>query len=138
METTTPSPSEPVRAWLEKLPSQHEPVVTALRRLVRAAAPDAHEFVYHSSLVYGSANSTFDPIFYISAFRAHVNLGFYYGVGFPDPAGLLIGSSKRMRHIKLQSLEECAHPALPALIDHAWALGLGIVAERRGRRGAPK
>jgi hypothetical protein len=126
------TPSEPVRAWLAKLPSQHAPVITALRALVLSVAPDAHEFVYHDALDYGPPNSSFDPILYIATFRAHVNLGFFYGGEVRDPDGLLIGSGKRMRHIKIQSLQECMHPALPPLLEHAWLVGLECVAQRRG------
>ena len=42
------------------------------------------------------------PFAYVGAFKAHANIGFFYGVGLPDPHGLLLGSGKRMRHVKLQ------------------------------------
>src|SRR5262249_56947096 len=54
MNTHTPSePTESVRAWLAKVPASQEPVVTALRTLVRTVVPDAHEIVYHDALGYG-------------------------------------------------------------------------------------
>ena len=38
---------------------------------------------------------------YVAAFNAHANVGFYFGAELPDPAGLLEGAGKRMRHVKL-------------------------------------
>lgn len=128
--STTP---EPVRAWLAKVPSQHAPVVAAVRALVFSVAPDAREFVYHDALNYGPIDSGFDPILYVSVFRAHVNLGFFYGGFTPDPDGLLIGSGKRMRHVRLTTPEDCANPALRPLLAEAWAVGSQRVAERRGK-----
>src|SRR5688572_11602772 len=39
---------------------------------------------------------------YVDAFTQHVNVGFFQGASLPDPAGLLEGSGKRMRHVKLR------------------------------------
>lgn len=39
---------------------------------------------------------------YVDAFSAHVNVGFFYGAALDDPNGLLEGSGKRMRHVKLR------------------------------------
>ena len=39
---------------------------------------------------------------YVNAFTAHVNVGFFYGAVLDDPAGLLEGAGKRMRHVKLR------------------------------------
>src|SRR6188508_2818559 len=42
------------------------------------------------------------PFGYVNAFKAHVNVGFFQGAELPDPAGLLEGSGKFMRHVKLK------------------------------------
>lgn len=125
--------SDPVRAWLAKVPSEHAPVVAAVRALVCSVAPDAHEFVYHDALNYGPSGTDFDPILYIAVFRAHVNLGFFYGGFTSDPDGLLTGSGKRMRHVRLTTPEDCANSALRRLLAEAWAVGLQRVAQRRGK-----
>src|SRR5271154_1533647 len=39
---------------------------------------------------------------YVDSFAAHVNVGFFYGASLDDPAGLLEGDGKRMRHVKLR------------------------------------
>ena len=54
---------------------------------------------------------------YIGAFSEHVNLGFYYGAHLPDPQGLLEGTGKKLRHIKVREVEEVAQPALDQLLQ---------------------
>jgi len=54
---------------------------------------------------------------YIGAFSAHVNLGFYYGADLPDPQGLLEGTGKKLRHIKVRNSEELDQPALRDILQ---------------------
>ena len=58
---------------------------------------------------------------YVGAYRAHVNVGFFQGSSLPDPARLLQGTGKRMRHVKLRPGEEIDARALEALIAAAHA-----------------
>ena len=67
---------------------------------------------------------------YIGAYRAHVNLGFYYGAELPDPQGLLEGTGKKLRHIKVKNGEAVGDPALRDILEASLeerkeALGLG-------------
>ena len=39
---------------------------------------------------------------YVNAFKAHVNVGFFRGAELADPAGVLEGTGKFMRHVKLR------------------------------------
>jgi hypothetical protein len=57
---------------------------------------------------------------YVNAFKSHVNVGFFYGAALDDPAGLLEGSGKRMRHVKLSLDRAPNEAALRALIDTAY------------------
>jgi hypothetical protein len=57
---------------------------------------------------------------YVNAFRAHVNVGFFHGASLEDPAGLLEGTGKRMRHVKLRSGQPVDAEALNALISAAY------------------
>ena len=61
------------------------------------------------------------PFGYVNTFKNHVNVGFFYGAMLEDPAGLLGGSGKRMRHVKLQPDVDYDNDALRALIDAAYA-----------------
>jgi hypothetical protein len=53
------------------------------------------------------------PFGYVNVFTSHVNVGFFQGASLPDPARLLQGTGKFMRHVKLR----------PGLVANAAALG---------------
>jgi hypothetical protein len=57
---------------------------------------------------------------YVAAFSAHVNVGFFQGATLADPAGLLEGSGKRMRHVKVRWGEPIDAEALTELIAAAY------------------
>lgn len=57
---------------------------------------------------------------YVDAFTAHVNVGFFYGAALDDPVGLLEGSGKRMRHVKLRWGQQGDAAALSELISAAY------------------
>lgn len=57
---------------------------------------------------------------YVDAFTGHVNVGFFHGAALSDPARLLEGSGKRMRHVKLRWGRPVDEAALEALIAAAY------------------
>lgn len=57
---------------------------------------------------------------YVNAFREHVNVGFFHGASLDDPAGLLQGAGKRMRHVKLHWGKPVDAEALGELISAAY------------------
>lgn len=57
---------------------------------------------------------------YVNVFTSHVNVGFFQGVSLPDPARLLQGSGKFMRHVKLRPGTPINAAALNRLIDMAY------------------
>jgi hypothetical protein len=56
----------------------------------------------------------------IDAFIAHAAVGFFCGAMLDDPAGLLEGAGKRMRHVKLRWKQAVDEAALGALIEAAY------------------
>lgn len=58
---------------------------------------------------------------YVGAFKDHVNVGFFFGALLADPARLLEGTGKRMRHVKLRPGRPVNAMALGNLIDVAYA-----------------
>jgi hypothetical protein len=58
---------------------------------------------------------------YVNVFNAHVNAGFFHGAELDDPAGLLEGTGRRMRHVKLRPRDGVDAEALSRLIDVAYA-----------------
>ncbi len=57
---------------------------------------------------------------YVNVFTSHVNVGFFQGVALPDPARLLQGTGKRMRHVKLRPGTDIDAVSLSRLIEAAY------------------
>jgi hypothetical protein len=57
---------------------------------------------------------------YVNAFTAHVNVGFFRGAEIADPDGLLEGTGRFMRHVKLRPDREVNDKALKELIETAY------------------
>jgi hypothetical protein len=57
---------------------------------------------------------------YVNAFTVHVNVGFFFGAMLDDPDGLLEGTGKRMRHVKLRPAQHVNAVALRELIAAAY------------------
>ena len=57
---------------------------------------------------------------YVNAFTAHVNVGFFRGAELADPARLLVGTGKYMRHVKLRPGSDVDAAALVELVDAAY------------------
>lgn len=96
----------------------------ALRRLVqpwfeelRGCGADVHECLHDGYPTACAGDAVFA---YVGAFRAHANLGFFHGATLDDPAGLLQGTGKRMRHVKLLSGRPPDDAALRDLIAAAY------------------
>jgi hypothetical protein len=127
----------------ELFPTTSEAVRTILaevRRVVRDVLPSATEIFYHGALGYGPNSSGSDRILYIAPQNGYVNLGFFFGVESSDPTGLLEGSGKRMRHIKIRSFLAAQNPDLVPLIREGWANGVKAYAqfhETRRKRPEP-
>ena len=115
-------------------PADVRAILTEIRRMVRATLPDATEILYHGALAYQPDASHFDPIVYVAPQNGYVNLGFYYGVGVPDPAGLLEGVGKRMRHTKVRSIQAAQNAALVPLVLEVWRHGILAIQQRREAR----
>ncbi|KQY35756.1 hypothetical protein ASD21_01180 [Caulobacter sp. Root1455] len=84
---------------------------------LRALGPDVRELVHdgHPTACVGDA-----AFAYVDAFSAHVNVGFFHGAALDDPVGLLEGSGKRMRHVKVRWGRPVDAEALNALIAAAY------------------
>ncbi len=91
-----------------------------LRGLIRRLLPKAEEKIYKG---WGVADYTFGGsgrgFITIGPQKGYVNLYFMDGVELPDPAGLLEGSGKRLRHVKIRRPEELKNRALHTLVREA-------------------
>ncbi len=110
------------------------PVCEALRALVRSLDHDFVEVVWARQKIasFGvGPRKMSEHYVYIAVQRSHVNLGFYHGVSLRDPRGLLEGTGKALRHVKIPDLAAAANPALAALVQEA------IAERRRHVKGGP-
>lgn len=84
---------------------------------MRACGDDVRELLQdgHPTACAGEA-----AFAYVAAFRAHVNVGFFFGAALADPAGLLEGAGKRMRHVKVRWGQAVNGAALSVLIAAAY------------------
>jgi hypothetical protein len=91
------------------------------RALVLDLLPDIQEQLDASAKIigYGFGPKYADTICVIMPVKAGVNLGFYRATELPDPEGLLEGTGKLHRHVKLRAEEDVDCPALQALLGAA-------------------
>ena len=110
-----------VAQFLEPYSGAVQAIALRLRQHVFAAAPGALEQVDVPGklLGYGYAATYKDTICVIMPLRSAVNLGFPRGAEMDDPRGLLEGTGKRARHVKVKDLKAADAPALKALLKAA-------------------
>jgi hypothetical protein len=85
--------------------------------VMRGCGDDVRELLHdgHPTACVGDA-----AFAYVNAFTAHVNVGFFLGAAMPDPARLLEGTGKFMRHVKLRPGTGVDDTALTELIQAAY------------------
>jgi hypothetical protein len=112
-----------VDAQLDELLSGTSPEMAAvareLRAVVAAALPDGTEQVDFGNrlLAIGRSMKMRDLLFAIIPHSAHVNLQLADGIDLPNPDGLIEGTGKRIRHIKVRSIEAARSAPVRAAID---------------------
>lgn len=106
-----------VESWFTKDASPLRALARQWFAQMRACGPDVRELVHDGCPVACVNHAAFA---YVNVFRTHVNVGFFLGALLDDPHGLLEGSGKRMRHVKLVADREVDREALTRLIEAAY------------------
>jgi hypothetical protein len=106
-----------VAEWFADEPPALRSIARTWFKQMRACGDDVGELVHDGCPVACIGDA---PFAYVNAFSAHVNVGFFNGAALQDPAGLLQGEGKRMRHVKLKPGEPCDDSALADLIKAAY------------------
>ena len=106
-----------VDAWFLKPDDELRRLAQPWFEQMRGCGADVRELVHdgHPTACVGDA-----AFGYVNAFSAHVNVGFFHGAALDDPAGLLDGAGKRMRHVKLRWGRDVNGAALSDLIAAAY------------------
>jgi hypothetical protein len=107
-----------VERWLNDDPVELRSIAKEWFAQMRRCGDDVRELMHDGCPVACVEDA---PFGYVNAFKNHVNVGFFYGALIEDPAGLLEGSGKRMRHVKLKPGEDVDAQSLRNLIDAAYA-----------------
>ena len=103
--------------WFTKPDHELRRVAQPWFQQMRSCGPDVRELLHDGHPTACLEDAAFG---YVNAFTAHVNVGFFYGVALDDPAGLLEGTGKRMRHVKLRPGQQVHAAALSQLIVAAY------------------
>jgi hypothetical protein len=85
--------------------------------IMRACGDDVRELLHDGAPTACVGDAAFG---YVNAFTAHVNVGFFRGAEIADPDGLLEGTGKFMRHVKLRPERDINATALTKLIETAY------------------
>ena len=103
--------------WFDAQPTALAAMARTWFMQMRASGTDVRELM-HDGCPTACVGST--PFAYVNAFTAHVNVGFFQGASLPDPAALLEGTGKHMRHVKLKPGRAVDAAALEALVSAAY------------------
>ena len=107
-----------IDAWLKKQPAALGSIAQHWFHVMRRCGDEVRELMHDGCPVACLGDV---PFAYVNVFTAHVNVGFFQGSGLPDPARILEGSGKFMRHTKLKPGTPADAAALNALIHAAYA-----------------
>ena len=95
-------PDDQLDAFLSGRDDTVRSLALASRDVVLEIFPDAIETAEGNELGYGFDTGYRGLVFTISLTRAGVNLGVFGGASLADPAGLLEGTGKVHRHVKIR------------------------------------
>lgn len=99
-------------------PAELQAIARALRATILGEFPDALQQVDFPDrlIAFGRSSKMSGFLFAIIAHQGHVNLQLADGALLPDPDGLIEGTGKRIRHVKVRSVAAASSPALVAIV----------------------
>jgi hypothetical protein len=103
--------------WLDSQPGELGLIARTWFARIRHCGADVRELMHDG---YPTACVEDAPFAYVGVFRDHANVGFFHGAALPDPAGLLQGTGKYMRHVKIEPGLALDESSLEALIASAY------------------
>jgi hypothetical protein len=112
------SPTSPEDILAGHLPHVQE-IAEALRRLVAQTVPEAEERAYPGWHAVGYRHAEAGYFAGIFPREEHVDLLFEYGVGLPDPDGVLQGDGSQTRYIRIEDADEIPVAAAERLLRAA-------------------
>jgi Domain of unknown function (DU1801) len=114
-----------LKGFIAKFEPANQALIRAVRRTVRRRMPTANEMVYDNYnffvIGYGPTERPSDAIVSIAADANGVGLCFIHGAKLPDPKGVLLGSGKQTRFVRLPSAAALTQPPIATLLTAAVA-----------------
>jgi hypothetical protein len=107
-----------IDAWMKDHAGELGAIARHWFEAMRACGDEVRELLHDGCPVACLGDA---PFGYVNAFSAHVNVGFFHGAALPDPARLLQGNGRFMRHVKLRPGTPVDAAALGRLIDVAYS-----------------
>jgi hypothetical protein len=106
-----------IDVWMREHSGELGTIAQRWFEIMRDCGDDVRELLHdgHPTACIGDA-----AFGYVNAFTAHVNVGFFRGAELSDPSGLLEGTGKFMRHVKLRPESEINATALMKLVETAY------------------
>ncbi|MDX1387799.1 MAG: DUF1801 domain-containing protein [Acidobacteriota bacterium] len=106
-----------ITTWMDEHPGELGSIARHWFEVIRRCGDDVREVLHDGHPTACVADAAFA---YVNAFKAHVNVGFFRGAELADPAGLLEGTGKYMRHVKLRPGGDIDGADLTSLIESAY------------------
>jgi hypothetical protein len=107
-----------IDAWMKKHAGELGAIAQQWFEVMRRCGDEVRELMHDGCPVACLGDA---PFGYVNVFTAHVNVGFFQGAALPDPAHLLEGAGRFMRHVKLRPETATNAAALTRLIETAYA-----------------
>src|SRR5213082_16979 len=106
-----------IDVWMDEHAGELGTIARRWFEVMRSCGDDVRELLHdgHPTACVGDA-----AFAYVNAFKAHVNVGFFRGAELTDPKGLLEGTGRFMRHVKLSPERDVDAAALMKLIKTAY------------------
>src|SRR5580698_2713897 len=106
-----------IDAWMKKHEGELGVIAYRWFEVMRRCGDEVRELLHDGCPVACLGDA---PFGYVNVFTSHVNVGFFRGAALPDPAGLLQGAGRFMRHVKLRPGTVTNTAALHGLIEMAF------------------
>ena len=106
-----------IDAWMKEHAGELGAIARQWFEVMRRCGDEVRELMHDGCPVACLGDA---PFGYVDVFTAHVNVGFFHGAALPDPARLLEGAGKCMRHVKLRPGTPVKATALSRLIETAY------------------
>jgi hypothetical protein len=107
-----------IDAWMKEHDGELGVIARHWFEVMRRCGDEVRELLHDGCPVACLGDAAFG---YVNVFTSHVNVGFFQGATLPDPAQLLQGTGKFMRHVKLRLGMAADDAALSKLIDAAYS-----------------